>query len=165
MSKTPTLLIDGDIYLYRAASAAEEETDWGDDIWSLSTDLKEAKYLFDLNVQRFLEKFDTERAIICLSETVNFRKSVEPSYKGHRKKSRKPVGYVALVAWCKDNYNTFHKDGLEADDCLGIMATKPDTVGSSIVISDDKDLMTIPCKLYRPMQDERLDISLADADR
>ena len=41
--KKPFTLIDADLYLYRAAAAAEEETDWGDDVWSLSTDLKEAK--------------------------------------------------------------------------------------------------------------------------
>ena len=29
------LAVDGDILLYRAASAAETEIDWGEDIWSL----------------------------------------------------------------------------------------------------------------------------------
>jgi len=42
----PILLIDGDLYLFRAAIAVEHEIDWGDDVWSLSTDLKAAKKLF-----------------------------------------------------------------------------------------------------------------------
>ena len=42
-SNAQTLLIDADLYLFRASIVAEEETDWGDDIWSLSTDLKVAK--------------------------------------------------------------------------------------------------------------------------
>ena len=37
------LAVDGDILLYRAASAAETEIDWGDDFWSLYTDLNDAK--------------------------------------------------------------------------------------------------------------------------
>ena len=36
----PTLLIDGDLYLFRSAIAVEHEIDWGDDVWSLATDLK-----------------------------------------------------------------------------------------------------------------------------
>ena len=32
------------------------------------------------------------------------------------------------------------------------------------MVSDDKDLRTIPCKLYRPMADEKLDITQKQAD-
>ena len=38
-----TLLIDADLYLYRACAAAEQEQDWGDDVWSLWADLKSCK--------------------------------------------------------------------------------------------------------------------------
>ena len=40
---TSALAIDTDILLYRSTSAAETEVDWGGDIFSLWTDLKEAK--------------------------------------------------------------------------------------------------------------------------
>ncbi|NIW82658.1 MAG: phage exonuclease, partial [Thermoplasmata archaeon] len=33
------------------------------------------------------------------------------------------------------------------------------------MVSNDKDLMTIPGKLYRPMNDERLTITKVEADR
>ena len=42
--------IDTDILLYRAALAAETEIDWGDDIWSLFTDLKDARQAFQHQV-------------------------------------------------------------------------------------------------------------------
>ena len=41
------LALDTDILLFRAATAAEQEYDMGDDIWTLWTDLKEAKNLFE----------------------------------------------------------------------------------------------------------------------
>jgi DNA polymerase-1 len=157
------LLIDGDIYLYRAAAAAEEEIDWGDDIWSLSTDLKEAKDIFKYTMDDFLSRFDTDNYILCLSDKDNFRKAIDPTYKGHRKKTRKPVGHRALVDWAIENYNTFSKPGLEADDCMGIMSTKPDTP-TSLIISDDKDMQTIPGNLYRPSAKEHHVITEGAAD-
>ena len=55
---------------------------------------------------------------------------------------------------------------LEADDVLGIIATMPENKGKVTVVSDDKDLKTVgPSRLYRPMTDELLEISEADADR
>jgi len=158
-----TLLIDGDIYLYRAAAAAEEEIDWGDDIWSLSTDLKEAKDIFKYTMDDFFTRFDTDKYTVCLSDKRNFRKDVDPTYKGNRKKTRKPVGYRALVDWAIESYTTFSKPGLEADDCMGILATKPD-MPSSLIISDDKDMQTIPCNLYRPGAEEHHVITEGAAD-
>jgi DNA polymerase-1 len=73
------------------------------------------------------------------------------------------VGYKALKAWVTGEYNTVVKPGLEGDDCLGIIATKPDS--DCIIVSDDKDLKTIPGRLFRPAAGESLTISEADADR
>ena len=54
------------------------------------------------------------------------------------------------------------KPGLEGDDRLGILATRP---GNGIVVSDDKDLKGIPGQLFRPSKDELLEINVEDADR
>jgi DNA polymerase-1 len=48
---------------------------------------------------------------------------------------------------------------------MGILATKPENIGKAVIVSDDKDMKTIPAKIYRPMSDERLDMSQAEADR
>lgn len=162
-STSPQLLIDADIYLYRAASAAEDEIDWGDDIWSLSTDLKIAKDIFVTTLAGFFETFKTDKYILCLSDYKNFRKGIDPCYKGHRRKTRKPVGHRALVDWAKSEYSTFQQPQLEADDCLGILATKPGN-NNHIIISDDKDLQTIPGRLYRPLRNEYLNINSSEAD-
>ena len=157
------LLIDADLYLYRACAAAEEEVDWGDDLWSLQTDLKEAKSIFQRRLQDICETLDTANFILCFSDSDNFRKDVLPSYKGGRKKVRKPTGYKAAVKWAQDTYMWHSEPMLEADDVMGILATAPDSMG--IIVSDDKDMLTLPAKLYRPVSGEHHDTTLADADR
>ena len=157
------LLIDADLYLYRACAAAEEEVDWGDDLWSLQTDLKEAKAIFQRTLQEVCEALDTANFILCFSDRDNFRKEVLPSYKGGRKKVRKPCGYKAAVEWAKQTYLWHSEPLLEADDVMGILATAPDSKG--VIVSDDKDMLTLPAKLYRPQSGEHHDISVADADR
>ena len=158
-----TLLIDGDIYLYQACSSCEEEVDWGDDIWSLTTDLAAAKRMFASRIKEFQERLGSDEILVCLTEGSNFRKTVLPDYKGNRKKTRKPVGYKALVQWAKENYPCHWQDSLEADDIMGILQsakTKP-----TVIVSDDKDMKTIPCRLYRPNDNERLVISDMEANR
>ena len=160
------LALDSDILMYKAATSAEQEMDWGDDIWSLQTDLKQAKAAFEYQITKITDRLGVKDYVCCLSDHKdNFRKVVDPSYKSNRKGTRKPVGYVALCDWVEQTFKTFRKPRMEADDCLGILATMPANAGKCIMVSDDKDLKTIPGKLYRPMADERLEISEAEADK
>ena len=154
------LALDTDIMLYKAASAAEVETDWGNDIWSLQTNLKDAKDAFEAQLNNITTKLGVNDFVCCLSDHGdNFRKKIDPTYKSNRKGTRKPVGYVALYDWLRVTRRTFSKPLLEADDCLGILATMPANRGKCVVVSDDKDLKTIPGDLYRPTANEKLAIS------
>jgi len=157
-----TLLIDGDLYLYRACAAAEEEINWGEDIWSLSTDLKVAKKIFQATLDACCEHLETGHFIVCLSDRDNFRKDVDSQYKGGRKKVRKPIGYSEMIKWIKNTYIWFSEPLLEADDVMGIMASAPDS--NTIMVSDDKDMKSIPGRLYRPMSGELLTITRQQAD-
>lgn len=163
------LLIDADLYLYRATVATEQEICWDEDeganLWSLDTDLKLAKELFFDQLDTFKDKLHDDRIILCLSSPNNFRKDVLSTYKGSRKKTRKPLGYSAMLKWAKFLFSSVEIDGLEADDVMGILATKPENKDKAIIVSDDKDMKTVPSKIYRPMSDERFDISIDDADR
>ena len=159
------LAIDSDILLYKAAAAAETEIDWGDDIWSLHTDLKDAKDAFAAQVDNITTALGITDYICCLSDHKgNFRKQVDPTYKSNRKGTRKPVGYVALCSWVEQTYKTFRKPMLEADDCLGILATMPVNKGKCVMVSDDKDLLGIPGRLFRPMSQQHIDTDEASAD-
>lgn len=158
------LIVDADLYMYRCLSATEEETDWGDDVWSLTSDLKIAKDLFQAQLDDFKQTLSDDDVILCLSSKTNFRKAIDPNYKGNRKKTRKPLGFVAMQDWLQHRYRCFSKPGLEADDCLGILSTMPDNVGKAVIVSDDKDMKTIPGKLYRPQRQELHDITETEAD-
>lgn len=158
------LAIDADILLYQAATSAEQEIDWGEDLWSLHTNLKEAKDIFQSHVDQIRADTKVDKAVYCLSDPKhNFRKDVYPDYKSGRKKTRKPLGYKALVEWLEENFDTLKKPTLEADDVCGILSTKSENKGKCIIVSSDKDLATIPGQLYRPHTKELLTISEDEA--
>lgn len=153
-------LIDGDLYLYRTLAATEEETDWGDDVWSLTSDLKAAKTNFNRTVKDYVEECGADWFTLCFSDKENFRKQLYPNYKSARRKIRKPVGYAYMIDWCRDNYRTVTLPRLEADDVMGIKSNS-----TTIIISDDKDMKTIPANLYRPQSGELLKITKEEADK
>lgn len=147
------LLIDADMVVFQACAAAEKEIDWGDDMWTLHADAAEAKQLVDAKIQSLIEKVlnhfqytGAYETILCFSGANNFRYAVLSTYKSHRKNKRKPVCYKAVSAWCRENYNTVAKDNLEADDCLGILATIHEE--NAVILSGDKDMKQIPCRFY-----------------
>ena len=161
------LAIDTDILAHKATTSAETEIDWGGDIWSLQMDMAEARRSFEYQIEQIKERLGSNEVLCCLSDHAgNFRKEIFPDYKSGRRKTRKPVGYVAFCDWVRETYSTASRPMLEADDVLGIIATMPENKGKVTVVSDDKDLKTVgPSRLYRPMADELLEISEADADR
>ena len=160
------LLLDTDIFAYQATTSAETEVDLGGDIWSLTMDMQQAKDTFEAAIDGIKARLETNDVLCCMSDHAgNFRKQVWPDYKSNRRKSRKPVGYVAFCDWVRETYSTASRPMLEADDVMGIIGTKPGNEGKVTIVSDDKDMKTIPGRLYRPMSDELLEISDADADR
>lgn len=153
-------LVDGDLYLYRTLAATEDETDWGDDVWSLTSDLKVAKENFNNTIKQYVEECGADWFTLCFSDKENFRKKLHPEYKSARRKIRKPIGYAYMMDWCRDNYRTCTLPSLEADDVMGIKSAE-----MTIIISDDKDMKTIPTRVYRPSTGETLNISRQEADK
>jgi DNA polymerase-1 len=153
-----TILIDGDILVYQALSATEKPTDWGDEIWTLHSNENEAKTRVLAKIEQFRKKLVADLVIMCLSDTTNFRKQIDPTYKENRKGTRKPLFFAGLREWLQadDNeipdYMPFLKPGLEADDCMGILATQPRRNSETIIVSEDKDLRGIPGLMFHKGQ-------------
>ena len=142
-----SLLIDADYIVYKSCAAAEQDFDFGDDVILVTSRFSEAlKRVHDelFSIADCLGTFDD--SILFFSSPRNFRKSIDPSYKGHRNR-KKPCGYKRVIESLKEDYPVFIEEGLEADDALGIYATKyPDD--GHIICSPDKDMRQIPGDLF-----------------
>jgi DNA polymerase-1 len=158
------VLIDGDILCYTTAAAVEKPVDWGNDLWTLHSDFKEAKQRVDVDIVEFVETLGGTKFTVCLSDSENFRKQLYPEYKSNRVGVRKPVVFSALRDYLIDNWDCQFWPRLEADDVMGILATGKD---ECVIVSADKDLRTVPTKVYNPSKPDLgvIDVSETEADR
>lgn len=100
---------------------------------------------------------NSTNVLVAFSDDANFRKTLNPDYKSKRKDTRKPIVFNELKDWAMKTYYSVMRPGLEADDVLGILATQPGLGEHRIVVSEDKDLQTIPCSLYRQGELKEID--------
>lgn len=142
----PTLLIDGDGVLYTAAAAVEREVMWDDQNHVLYSNEEEAFTAVEHIINGYKRELEADKVFIALSGKSVFRHSIFPSYKAGR--SRKPLCYAALVEKLTAAYPVKSYPTLEADDLMGIWQTSG-KLGRTIIVSADKDMMTIPGELYR----------------
>jgi DNA polymerase-1 len=168
------LLIDGDEFLFRACAAVEKEVkfnvilgevDWNEPpIHVLGSNPVQAREVLDEMIERIFERFETRNHALCFSSPPNFRYGVDPTYKNNRANSRKPLCYVELREQVENDFKCRAFPGLEADDVMGVLATHPKTVRECqpIIVSQDKDMQTIPTQVWR--QGELMTISEAQAD-
>jgi len=144
------LLIDGDQYLHRGCAAVERSAEWDDENYVVYSNIVEAWEVVEGSIKKLLAHFDTKDYVLTLSEGApgGFRKAlVDPTYKDHRKNARKPLCFFELKEKMKAEFPCRYWDGLEADDVMGILSTKPGP-DSKIIVSRDKDMKTIPGKLW-----------------
>ena len=139
------LLIDADFIVYKACAAAESEVDFGDDVILVTSNFDDAYGATKRELTKISNKFGKFSDIILFfSDSKNFRKQIEKSYKGHRNR-KKPCGYKRVINALKKEYKVIIKPTLEADDAMGIYSTK---FPGNCIVSPDKDMKQIPGKLY-----------------
>ena len=141
MRTTRTLLVDGDIVAYKAATIAETPIDWGDGVWTLHAHEKDVIGSMEEFMSKIIDESGCDKVITCLSGDNLYRKDVAPYYKENRKGTRKPMLLNFAKKYLADNYNGKVEDKLEADDLLGILGSND---LSTVIWSADKDLLTIP---------------------
>lgn len=144
------VLIDGDIVAYRAAFSTQN--DFPKDAIAKCDELMEyilGKTLIFANPDEYE---------VFLTGGGNFRFDIAKSapYKGNRK-GEKPIHLPTVREHMVNKWGAIVSDGEEADDLIGIAATKygPDTVVASI----DKDMLQIPCRHYNFTRDEWTEVS------
>ena len=159
-------LIDGDILIYKAACAVEQEFRWPDGVWTYHADENKGIRLVKERLGAILEATEARTHLVCFSDAEkNFRKDVYPAYKSNRKDQRKPLILKALRDYCLLNMPTIDYPALEADDVMGILATSPDIMGEVIIVTIDKDLNQIPVTIYNPDTQEFSKPEHRDCDR
>ncbi len=152
-----TILLDGDILAYKHASGSEIATDWGDDIWSLWSDVRQARAQLDADIQLLVKNLKADSIEVALTGKKNFRQQIDPTYKASRRSSRKPMGLPALRQHLVAEWKAIITEPLEADDMLGVWATDKEFHSGSrkVIVSTDKDMRTIPCELWNPNKPEQ----------
>ena len=139
------LLIDCDYIVYKCCASAETEIDFGDDVILVTSQFSEAYKHVEREFKKIRDAFPFySEMILFFTSPNNFRKKILPEYKGHRNR-KKPCGFKRVINELKKNYKVIIKDTLEADDSLGIYATKYE---GNIIVSPDKDMRQIAGKLY-----------------
>lgn len=143
------LLIDGDQYLFRACAATEHDTKWDEENHVLVSNENEAFDTVCASIKHIADHFYNEDLVLCFSDysVPCFRKTVDPTYKNSRAEQRKPLCYWEVRNRLMDRYKSVSFPSLEADDVMGILATKPGD-DEKIIVSRDKDMKTIPGKLW-----------------
>lgn len=159
--KPRILLLDADIIAYKWAATAQRSYafpwDSEEEIPAIAIDdLDEVCKRVDEWIEFTQERLEAERVIVCLSDPDrNFRKEIYPQYKQQRQGVVKPVLLAALKEHLADNYGSYIRPGLEADDVMGILATsKVLQEYTAIIVSSDKDMRQIPGLLFNPDKDE-----------
>lgn len=165
---TTRLLIDADLMAYRAAVGTQTNFDWGDTGKSVTTDMAAAQRQLRDQIDKWMAELEADAFTICLSDDFrSFRKEdVDPSYKAVRADVERPELLYQLKDWLYGRFPSERHNRLEADDVMGIRSTEPGTGETRIIVSQDKDMKTIPGFLYRPFEDKPdiQEITLAEAD-
>ena len=151
------LLIDADFIVYKSCAAAETEVDFGNDVILVTSNFSDAYAATQRELTKLKNKFGSfSSMILFFSDSKNFRKKILEEYKGHRNR-KKPCGYKRVIEELRKEYKVIIKPELEADDAMGIYATK---YPGNIIVSPDKDMRQIPGTLYN--FDETFTVSKED---
>lgn len=140
------ILIDGDIFAYRAAFSCEDQ--------DVEDALDKVDDLIQWAIYSCILEYDVEDYQVFLTGKGNFRYdiAVTAEYKGNRKDVEKPEHLEAIRKHMVKNWEATVSAGEEADDLIGIAATEGGK--ESIVVSIDKDMLQIPCRHYNPNKKE-----------
>ncbi len=128
-------LIDGDILVYRIGYSTE-------DVPERLAKIRLRDY-FESILENLLVTDHT--TYLTSADKSNYRFGLDPTYKANRKQA-KPIHYDFLRDCIHSNalFRSIIISGAEADDAIGIHASRFNTKRDYIIVSIDKDLKQIP---------------------
>lgn len=145
-----TLLIDGDILAFTAASAVQRDHEDEFGFVTPFANRHEGEAVLDNMIVGLEMLFDASHIRIALTDATNWRHDIYPAYKSHRKATARPLLLGRLKVYLKEKWKAFSWPDLEADDVLGILNTEPQNYpGRRILVGNDKDFKTVPGEYHR----------------
>lgn len=151
-----TLLLDADIIAHRIASVSQKVFQFPDCEPTLVVDeWDEVVPRIHKAISDITDALECTAVIVCLScpTAENWRLKVLPTYKANRDYSKRPVHLAAIKDYMEANWPSYRRPTLEADDIMGILSTSRS--GKNIIVSEDKDMKTIPGWLFNPAKDTK----------
>ena len=141
-----TAIIDGDIVAFKSAAAVSNNDDE-----LMQFDPAGAKRYVDHMMNEWTKRIKPNVILMCFSDDSRkyYRHEIFPEYKGNRSGMERPSALSFCYEYLSEKYRVVKKPFLEADDLLGILGTSPE-IDTPIAVSIDKDIMTLPCKVYNP---------------
>lgn len=160
-----TILLDGDLYIFKTAAALERPVRFSEDLVVLTGNPEDCVRAFDRIVDNFMISCKADEMVLCFSSSDRhyFRHDILPTYKQNRTGVRKPLALKEATDLIKAKYRTFDRPGLEGDDVMGILSTNKSIIpGTKIIVSGDKDMQSIPGLLFRDGKEIEIDEATAD---
>lgn len=130
------LLVDADIVSYRSAAAAEKE------------EVGIAKYYADRLIDDIVAATKASSFEMFLTGETNFRYQIYFEYKANRLNVPRPRHLKEVQQYLVDRYKAKFSVGNEADDEMGIAQCSSE-LGTTCIVSIDKDLLMIPGKHFQ----------------
>lgn len=144
-----TLLFDADLFAFKSSKNQEVAEETEDGYWTWRCNFDDVKKEFNSRVEYHMDLLNASDYRLFVSDVNNFRKTIYPSYKLFREKHKRPVVLKAFREYLLEERGGIVFPNLEGDDLCGIFATSNEIPGEKIIISEDKDLKTIPGYLFK----------------
>lgn len=156
-------LVDAEWFLRVSATSCEFEAQWAPDDWTYLCRHGDAQALFQDAIGEIRDTLPGSKLVLAFGDRVTFRRGVWPKYKANRSKNRKPAGYGELIDWVERagparGWEVARLPDVEGDDVLGILYEEGD-----VIVSIDKDMLTLPGLHLR--DGEVQEVSRLEADR
>lgn len=157
------IILDADCIAFRSSVVSTRVDDWGDDPEDGGRgEAVDHDQAADLALNISFEwagalKQKSPSVKVAVSDPKNFRHDLWDGYKAGR--SEKPKAYATALRALLEHYDVLCYPGLEADDTMGLHAGS-----ETILVSNDKDMKTIPGRHYDPIKRQAFRISRRVAD-
>lgn len=150
----PCLLLDADVLCHQMAYSSTKKVDWNGDgeiTEILNPQLAIAN--IDGYIAELIQNFKASDVLIVLSSYGDqFRKKLDDTYKSRRNPKPTLWEFTRNHLEFQVDYRVVILPRLEGDDTLGLLATEATHRGNHILVSIDKDMKTVPCRLFNPLK-------------